>query len=268
MTGQDRHAVPLSHTSYGSGPRLVLLHGVGLDRTMWDRCLPALTESHRVTAADLRGHGASPPAAPGVSLAELAADVEALLEGPTHLVGFSLGALVAQRLALVRPDLTASLTLVSSVADRTARERDAVARRRRTAREDFAESARASVDRWFSAEWRAREPALAETVLRRLLANDPASYLACYDVFATADAELWPELPLITAPTLAVTGADDPGSTPGMSRRLAARIPGGSAQTVPGARHLLPLERPLALTEAIVRHTGATARTGQESRPA
>ncbi|MGY4742913.1 alpha/beta fold hydrolase, partial [Streptomyces sp. ATMOS53] len=88
------------------------------------------------------------------------------------------------------------------------------------------------------------------------LKNDRTSYLACYDVFATADAGLWPRLPDITAPTLAVTGADDPGSTPAMSRLLADRISGGRALIVPGTRHLLPLERPEELARAVLDHTG------------
>lgn len=249
-------SVALSHETHGEGPGLVLLHGVGLDRHLWDRCLPRLAARHRVTLVDLRGHGASPAAAAGVSLAELAADVAALLDGPTHLVGFSLGALVAQQLGLARPELAASLTLVSSVAGRTEEERVAVARRRELAARDFGASAWAAVDRWFSPGWRAQEPGLAQDVLETLLANDRASYLACYDVFASADAGLWPLLPRLGAPTLAVTGADDPGSTPEMSRRLAGRIPGGRAVIVPGARHLLPLESPEGLTDVILSHTG------------
>lgn len=251
----------LSYETHGEGPGLVLLHGVGLDRGMWERCLPALTAGHRVTAVDLRGHGASAPAAAGIGLGELAGDIAALLDGPlngpAHVVGFSLGALIGQQLAVARPELVTSLTLVSSVAGRSDEERAAVALRSRAAAENFDACARAAVDRWFSPEWREREPALARDVLATLLANDRASYLACYEVFATGDAELWPLLPGIGAPTLAVTGADDTGSTPAMSRILAERIPGARAHIVPGARHLLPLERPYELSRAILAHIGA-----------
>ncbi|WP_246113357.1 alpha/beta fold hydrolase [Streptomyces montanus] len=246
----------LAHEVRGEGPDLVLLHGVGLDRGMWERCLPALAARHRVVLVDLRGHGASPAAAAGVTLGELAGDVAALLAGPTHVVGFSLGALVAQQLAVTRSELVASLTLVSAVAERSAEERSAVAGRRRRAAEDFGASARAAVERWFPPEWRDREPSLAEAVLGTLLATDRTSYLACYDVFATADAALWPQLPRISAPTLAITGADDPGSTPEMTRRLAGQIPGARATVLPGARHLLPLERPGELASVILQHTG------------
>ncbi|MGW5697528.1 alpha/beta fold hydrolase, partial [Streptomyces asiaticus] len=101
----------------------------------------------------------------------------------------------------------------------------------------------------------------ARQVLDTLLANDRASYLACYRVFATADTGLWRWLPRIAAPTVAVTGERDPGSTPAMSHRLADRIPGARAVIVPGARHLLPLECPRELTDVILTRTGAHAGT-------
>jgi pimeloyl-ACP methyl ester carboxylesterase len=226
---------------------ILLLHGVGLDRRMWSRCrLPG------AVAPDLPGHGSAAPAPPDTTLADLSADVAERMSGPAHVVGFSLGALVAQHLAVTRPELVRSLTLVSSVAGRSAGESAAVAGRLAEAAHDFPATARAAVDRWMSPAWRAEEPELAEQLLATLLGNDVPSYLACYRVFATADAELWPLLPRISAPTLAITGADDRGSTPAMTHALAAAIPNARAVVVPGARHLLPLEHPERLTDEIL----------------
>ncbi|MEV0401313.1 alpha/beta fold hydrolase [Actinoallomurus sp. NPDC050550] len=244
----------IQHRTTGQGPDLVLIHGVGLDRSMWDRCLPELTRHHRVTVVDLRGHGRSPRAEPGVTAADLAADIAEVAAGSSHVVGFSLGALVAQELALAAPARVRSLTLVSSVAGRGEDEAAAVRARLEGAAADFKGAARAAVERWFSDEWTAREPQLRREVLATLLANDRASYLACYAVFATADRDLWHRLGEISAPTLAVTGSDDPGSTPAMTRRLAAAIPGARSLIIPGARHLLPLERPAELCHAILTH--------------
>ncbi|MET9831563.1 alpha/beta fold hydrolase [Streptomyces sp. NPDC006385] len=248
----------IHHSVTGTGPDVVLLHGVGLDHTMWRRCLPALAANHRVTRVDLRGHGASPPAEPGTSLAELAADVAEVLDhigAPrAHLVGFSLGALVAQHIAAHHPARVATLSLVSSVALRTPQERAAVERRLHAARTDPAVTADAAVERWFDEAWRLREPDLVADVRRTLLANDHASYLACYTVFATGDKEVGPLLGRITAPALAITGSEDPGSTPDMSRRLASAIPDARVRIVAGARHLLPLERPRELTAALTEH--------------
>jgi pimeloyl-ACP methyl ester carboxylesterase len=243
---------------HGAGPAVMFLHGVGLDREMWRRCHADIRDAHRVVLADLPGHGASAPAPPDVTLGDLAATTAAAITEPVHLVGFSLGALVAAELALSAPERVRSLTLVNAVANRSDEERAAVRDRLRTAGDAFEAGVERSLDRWFSPSWTVEEPELREEVRATLLGTDRSSYLACYRVFAEADAELWPRLPAITAPTLAITGSDDSGSTPAMTRALAARIPRATAVVVDGARHLLPLERPAALMEPLLRHIRST----------
>jgi pimeloyl-ACP methyl ester carboxylesterase len=240
-----------------SRPLLVLLHGVGLDHTVWEPLSAILGDRFEVLAPDLPGHGDSPAVPEGVGLADLAGAVAGRLPGPAHLVGFSLGALVAQHLAIHRPELVASLTSVSSVCRRTETERAAVLDRLAVAERDLAASSAASIDRWFAGsdvgeEWVARTRAT-------LLANDADSFLRCYRVFATGDAEVGPDLGRITAPALAITGQDDPGSTPEMTRRLAAAIPGCRAEIVAHTRHMLPLERPGVLAAAITALIGDNA---------
>lgn len=252
----------IAYETHGSGPDIVLVHGVGLDRTMWHLCLPRLVAEHRVTTLDLRGHGASPVARPGTRLGDLAADVVEVLDAvgteQAHLVGFSLGALVAQKVAVTDPSRVASLTLVSSVANRTELARAAVLARLTTAREDRPATVAAAIDRWFSHEWAADAPELVSMVRTAMLGTDPASYVACYEIFATADAEVWPQLPGIKCPTLVVTGEDDPGSTPAMARRLAGTISDADALVLADTRHLLPLERPGALCDALLHHIERT----------
>ena len=75
-------------------PTVVLLHGVGLDHTMWEPVTSRLADAFDVVAPDLPGHGTRPPAAAGTTLADLAAGVGERVPQGSHLVGFSLGALV------------------------------------------------------------------------------------------------------------------------------------------------------------------------------
>ncbi|MFD1214383.1 alpha/beta fold hydrolase, partial [Arthrobacter sp. GCM10027362] len=180
----------------------------------------------------------------------LADDVAARLPGRVHLVGFSLGALIAQHLARFRPELVASLTSVSSVCRRTPDEAAAVAARLAAAAEDFPASVEASITRWYPAGSSVPDEEVART-RSVLLANNVPSYLHAYRVFATGDAEIGPELGAIGVPSLAVTGELDPGSTPEMTRRLGAAVPGARTAVVPDARHMLPVERPAELAAII-----------------
>jgi pimeloyl-ACP methyl ester carboxylesterase len=238
---------------------VVLLHGVGLDHTMWDAVRTRITQP--TVALDLPGHGGQPPLREPQSLADLAEDVLARLPqvsgtpGAVHLVGFSLGALIAQHIARFHPERVATLACVSSVCRRTPEEAAAVEARLAAASDDFAASVAGSIERWYpTGSGSTGSSVPAETIAateRVLLANDVASYLHAYAVFARGDREIAPQLGGITVPTLAITGELDPGSTPDMSRRLAAAVPGARAQIVPGARHMLPVEDAPALAAAL-----------------
>ena len=231
---------------------IVLLHGVGLDHTMWEplRAELARFTDRPVVALDLPGHGAQPHLTGPATLTALAEDVAARLPGRAHLVGFSLGALIAQHLARYRPELVATLTSVSSVCRRTPEEAASVQQRLEGARSDFPGSVEASIQRWYPADSGVDAGTVAGT-RSTLLANSVESYLHAYEVFATADAEISPELGSIGIPSLAVTGELDPGSTPEMTGRLASAIPGAQAVAVPRARHMLPVERPGELARII-----------------
>jgi pimeloyl-ACP methyl ester carboxylesterase len=238
-------------------PTMVLLHGVGLDHTMWEPAVALLADRFTVLTPDLPGHGTRTPVGDEVSLAELAAGVVGEIPAGSHLVGFSLGALIAQHVALHRRELVATLTSVSSVCERTAEERASVFDRLRTAEADFTASAAASLKRWYDGTGVA--PDRVARTEATLLANDIGSFLSCYRVFATADADLAPDLPVIDVRALAVTGEDDPGSTPEMTHRLAAALPDCRAVVVPRARHMLPVERPEAFVDCLTTFIGECA---------
>lgn len=234
-----------------SRARIALIHGVGLDGSMWGPLREFLEPEFDIQIIELLGHGSREQDAPdGVTLAELAADVAGRLTPRTHLVGFSLGALVAQYLARFRPELVASLVSVGSVCSRTPEEHASVMARLAMAESDFTASAEASIRRWYP-EGSPVPGSVIEGTRQVLLRNDPKSFLACYRVFATADAELTPELPRIALPAHAVTGELDPGSTPEMSARLAAAIPGCTYSIISGARHMMPVERPQELANEL-----------------
>lgn len=229
---------------------MVFLHGVGLDHTVWDKVGPSFGD--RAVALDLPGHGAQPPLTHAVSLADLARDVlRRMPEGPVHLMGFSLGALIAQYIASHHSDRVLTLACVSAVCERTQEEADAVRQRLELARTNFQESMRRAVNRWFPTDGPAAETERAAT-LEVLLANNVESYLYAYRVFATGDRDVAVALPKIAAPTLAITGELDPGSTPQMSYRLQRLIPRCAVRVLPGVRHMLPVEAPDELIKSLI----------------
>lgn len=226
---------------------VALLHGVGLDSTMWGPVRDALKRDS--VAIDLPGHGRQPALTQPVSLADLAADVLDRLPQRSHLVGFSLGALIAQYIARFHPDRVETLTCVNSVCQRTEAESQSVLARLAAAESDFTATVEASIDRWYTGTSVPVE--VVEATRSTLAANDVTSFVHAYGVFAVGDAVIGPELARINVPTLAVTGELDPGSTPEMTRRLAEAIPGAKSLVVPGSRHMLPVQDADVLAGAI-----------------
>jgi pimeloyl-ACP methyl ester carboxylesterase len=109
------------HTYYeqsGRGNPLLFIHGLGATTTSWALQVPVFSSGYRVVTYDLRGHGrTSRPRGP-YSIPQFAGDAASLLQilasGPTHVVGLSLGGAIAFQLALERPDLVQTLTVVNS----------------------------------------------------------------------------------------------------------------------------------------------------------
>src|SRR5215218_8516885 len=111
----------LEHSRTGSGPPIVLIHGIGLDREVWDPLVPLLAHEHEVIAVDLPGFGASAPLAGAPSVEALAAAVEELgLERP-HVAGNSLGGGIA--LELGRRGWARSVCAISPIGFAAGRER-------------------------------------------------------------------------------------------------------------------------------------------------
>jgi pimeloyl-ACP methyl ester carboxylesterase len=235
---------------------VVLVHGVGLDHEMWAPVAVELAEHHRVVRYDLRGHGDAPSLDEDADLGTFAAQLEAVVDelglGSFVLVGFSLGALIAQRFALDHPERVEALVLAHSVFDRSPADRAAVLGRVEAVRDGrYASTIERALQRWFTPDFAAAHPMVVDSVRQRLLHNDVSSYVIAYSIFATADAGLAAEVGEISSPTLVLTGAEDSGSTPAMTFALANAIPNARAAIVPGVRHLAPLQDPHAIAAMI-----------------
>ena len=120
----------------------------------------------------------------------------------------------------------------------------------------------AALGRWFTADYAARHPEMLERVRNWILANDPEVYPLIYRVLAEGDEELARAITAIRCPTLVLTGGEDHGNSPDMSRRLAALIPGARVEIIPGLRHMGLAEDPEAFNSRLVPFLAASATDG------
>lgn len=236
----------LRYMVQGSGPYVTLVHGIGADHASWDVIAQALEPFFTVVRPDLRGHGQSARMS-RCSLDDFVGDIDSLLDavgvGKTHLVGFSLGGLISQKYAIEHGSRLNRLVLISSVAERTDEERARVAGRAdQIDREGIAAVVAAAEDRWFTPAFKAANPEMVAARLKQLIANDHRSYAAAYRVFGQADRGM--AFDRIEAPTLVMTGENDSGSSPRMSRLLHEKIRGSTLSILPELRHSVLLEAP------------------------
>ena len=243
----------------GSGPDLVLIHGLGMNQAMWQWQAPVLAERFRVITYDLLGHGESPAPPDPMSLGTLAEQLEELAQslGLAHfaIAGFSLGGMIARRFALDHAERVTALAILHSAHDRTEAEREAIrVRVRQAAVEGPQATVGPALERWFSASYRASHPAIMDLIRDWLLSNDRAVYPRIYSVLAEADEELVSGLTKITCPTLVMTGAEDHGNSAEMHQRLAEALPSSRLVILPGLRHMALAEDPEAFNAPLLAH--------------
>jgi 3-oxoadipate enol-lactonase len=241
----------------GDGPVVVFGGSLGSDLRMWEpQVAPLVERGFRVVRYDARGHGASPIPPGPYELADLGADVLALLDelgvARAHLVGLSLGGMTGMWLGVHAPDRVASLVLCCTSAKLGPP--SMWAERARTVRaEGTAAVAGAGVSRWLTPGYLERHPDRAE-FLRAMIAAVPAEgYAACCGVIERMDQLA--TLPEISAPTLVIAGAADPATPPDEhARPIAEGIPGARLEVVANAAHLGNYEQPAEFTRLILDH--------------
>jgi pimeloyl-ACP methyl ester carboxylesterase len=225
---------------------------------MWQAQAYFFARRHSVICYDLLGHGQSAKIEGPVTLQDFTRQLDNLIAvlglEKLALVGFSFGGFIAQDLARHRSPALDRLILMSTVYDRSPSERQAVRSRLEQARaQGPAFIYPAAIERWFTPAFLAGQPEQAQDLHHRLLDNDERSFLAAYEIFASADKELAGKLTAISCPTLVITGEHDTGSTPAMAWKMAKALAEARVTVVPGGRHMMPMEMPQEVNLAIDR---------------
>ena len=237
-TRQRSEFGPLKAITEGAGPKVVLLHGVGLRAEAWAAQIDALVAAgFAVVAPDMLGHGHSTAAPDNASLADFVTPLAGLLDQPALVVGHSMGAMMALELAAQCPDLVRGVVAMNAVFQRSEQARSAVMARASVLDGATVADPAGTLQRWFGSQ-----ETEESTACRQWLTEvDPAGYKAAYTVFANSDGPGSGLLQGLDCPALFLTGADEPNSTPEMSRSMAALTPQGRAKIIEGAAHMMPM---------------------------
>jgi 3-oxoadipate enol-lactonase len=240
------------YVSKGEGPPVVFIHGLGGTLHYWHGVMENLVAHHHCVALDLRGHGRSDGGQ--VSVETWAQDVAALIGAlelpPVTLVGHSIGTVVAQQLAVSKPEVVDHLVLTGGISWFEPDAGKAFEVRAETVERDGLD---AVVDDWLAGALAPRThgklPQLAGLLREMFLRNDPKSYAKACRAIASM-----PKIQRerIGQPTLLVVGNHDRSTPIAMTEELHAEIPVSRVRVIPAASHWLALEQPDALAAAIL----------------
>jgi 3-oxoadipate enol-lactonase len=229
-----------------TAPVVTFNHSLASDHSIWRRQVEALTDRYRVLTYDLRGHGRS-SAPPGpYTIDQLGGDVVALLDHlgirRTHLVGLSLGGMVAQWVGIYHSELLHSLVLTSTTSHTSEEGRLMWQERARAVlRDGTAPQIEPTLARWFTPPFRESHPDVVAEIAQLIRTTPPQGYAGCCNV--VGELNLAPKLPHIQAPALVVAGSNDPGVPLVAAQLTAGSIPGARLEVIPNAAHLLTIEQ-------------------------
>ncbi len=249
---------------HGDGPEtIVFCHGLVFDGRMFDAQVSALQDRYRCITFDFRGQGKSQVTASGYDLDSLCEDLNCLIQAwqcaPCHLVGLSMGGIVGMRLAIRRPELVRSLTLIETSADPE------------SMRKAIQYRALALVARWFGTAVVAdrtmavmfgrnflNDPTRArmkQEWRKRVIANDPVGISRAL-MGAVTRRDMFDQLDKISIPTLVLVGEQDVVYPPARAERIHSRIRGSKLVVIPNAGHTSTVEEPEAVNAALSQFLG------------
>ena len=237
-------------------PAVLLLHGLGADGTSWTLQLPALSQAgFRPLAPDAPGFGLSPYDGQGWSIRRITVQMAGLVEelgtGPVHVVGLSMGGVLAQQFALDFPQLTKKLVLASTFAvlrpDTLSGWIYFLRRALVVSVFGLRVQARLVAERVFPEPDRA---ALRELLINTISNADPRAYRAAMRSLGLFDSRKW--LRQLKALTLVVTGVDDSTVSPLRQRSLLDGIPKARQVIIPQAGHAVAVDQAERFNQALL----------------
>jgi 3-oxoadipate enol-lactonase len=250
----ERDGVEFNVTLDGpeNAPPLMLSNSLGTNLHMWDPQIPELTKHFRVIRYDSRGHGKSGAPDGPYSIDELGHDALAIMDAleldQVHWMGLSKGGMIGQWLLTHAPERIGRAVLANTGSHMPPP--DLWNQRIRTAMDKGMEELTPGViERWFTPEFRAREPDTVEKIVRMLHTTPAHGYAGSCS--AIRDMDQRESIRSVTNPVLVVVGSRDPATPPEMGRHIADTIRGARIVTL-NAAHLSNIEQADAFNQAVV----------------
>jgi len=233
------------------GAPVLFVNSLGTDLRMWDGVVARLPAGLRLIRHDMRGHGLSDCPAPPYAMGALVRDTERLLDlagaRGAVVVGLSVGGLIAQGLAVKRPDLVSALVL-SNTGARIGTPGIWDERLRLLRAGGLAALSEATMQRWFSARFRATTGC---ALWRHMFERTPADGFEG-TAMAIAGTDMFTPTSGLRLPLLALAGSEDAATPPDLLRELAGLVPGARLHLFRGAGHLPCIEQPEAYAETLI----------------
>jgi len=250
--------VSLNYEQEGEGTDLVLIHGLGADLHIWDAEAAVFAKHHRVLRVDVRGFGASDSPPGPYSPALFARDLDGVLRArgivSAHILGISMGGVIAQRFALDFPHPVRSLILVSTSSEVGQKSVAAWQRLADTIERNGFDLRSADASRAFSTTFAQRCPDVVADVGRRNAACAPQSYAAAARAVGAYN---WTDqLRRITVPALILQGLEDQLTPPGGAVKMSRGLLHARLLMIAGAGHNLPIEEPAVFRTSVLAFTG------------
>ena len=223
---------------------IVFVHGVGLSNKIWKPQINFFKEYNTLTY-DLLGHGKTPLKKTKVTFNDFSRQLLNLINElkfeKIHLVGFSLGALIARHFASKHNDRLCSLIIHGSIYKRTEEQKRVVINRFHVAKHNRSVSKKSALTRWLTEDFISKNPEIYDEIYSILESNNNKNFLKCYELF-THYIDDDDEIKKINVNTLITTGEHDVRSTPEMARNLNKVIKNSKFVEIKKGKHLCSIE--------------------------
>ena len=221
---------------------IVFIHGVGLTHEIWQPQLDYFRDNTTISY-DILGHGKTPLNKSNINFDDFSEQLINLINelkfDKIHLIGFSIGSLIARNFATKYNNRLKSLTLLCSIFKRSEQQQKIVVDRFNLAKKNFKLS-RQALKRWFTDEYLEKNPETYKKISSILEKNNMDNFLRVYKLFVFhKDDETFQN---IKVNTLVMTGENDLGSTVNMSKKLSDVINNSQLKVIKNGKHLCGIE--------------------------